>query len=123
MAACVCSVKPFAAVGPARRMQAARVQPAAPQQLQQQRLAVRAAAAAVDIDALTATALLEQQAAAPVADAAAVGRQRKMSRRFATEQTKVPAKEVALPPLDAIKLALDTASAKFTETVEVRLWG
>lgn len=32
---------------------------------------------------------------------------------------QMPPKETSLPPLDAIKLALDTASTKFTETVEV----
>jgi hypothetical protein len=44
---------------------------------------------------------------------------RKVSRRFAAQRAKVPSKETALPALDAIKLCLETASAKFTETVEV----
>ncbi|KAI7836256.1 hypothetical protein COHA_009846 [Chlorella ohadii] len=55
--------------------------------------------------------------AAAVAEAPA--RRRKVSRRFGTELSKVPGKESAVAPLEAIKIALDTASAKFTETVEV----
>lgn len=35
-------------------------------------------------------------------------------------RAQVPGKEAAVPPMEAIKIALDTASAKFTETVEVR---
>lgn len=51
--------------------------------------------------------------------AAAAPRRRNTSRRFAEQLAKVPGKETALPPLEAIKLALETASTKFTETVEV----
>lgn len=82
---------------------------------QQQRLVVRAAAApAVDVDALTAAAL--EQA---VPEAAAPVRRRKVSRRMGAELTKVPSKETQLAPAEAIKLVLDTASAKFPETVEM----
>lgn len=72
-------------------------------------------AAALDIAALEADAA----AAVVAAPAAAAPRQRKTSRRFAEQLAKVPGKETALPPLEAIKLALETASTKFTETVEV----
>ncbi|PSC70521.1 50S ribosomal L1 [Micractinium conductrix] len=73
------------------------------------------AAAAVDIAALEAAAL----DASPATPAATPARRRRTSRRFATELSKMPSKETALPPLEAIKLVLDTASAKFAETVEV----
>ena len=72
-------------------------------------------AAALDIAALEADAT----AAAVASPVAAAPRQRKTSRRFAEQLAKVPGKETALPPLEAIKLALETASTKFTETVEV----
>lgn len=72
-------------------------------------------AAALDIEALEAAAVEAAPAAAP---AAAAPRRRKTSRRFAEQLAKVPGKETALPPLEAIRLALDTASTKFTETVE-----
>jgi hypothetical protein len=98
-----------ATVGPQQRLQMV-------QQRRQQRIVVTAAAA-VDVEALEAEALLASPAA--LAAAAAPVRRRKTSRRFAEQQAKVPAKETALPPLDAIKLALDTATAKFSETVEV----
>lgn len=48
-------------------------------------------------------------------------RRRKISRRFAGELAKVPGKLTTLPPLEAIQTALNTASAKFTETVEVHI--
>ncbi|KAL4423727.1 hypothetical protein ABPG75_001028 [Micractinium tetrahymenae] len=72
-------------------------------------------AAALDIAALEADAA----AAVVAAPAAAAPRRRNTSRRFAEQLAKVPGKETALPPLEAIKLALETASIKFTETVEV----
>ena len=74
---------------------------------------VVAAAAAVDV------AAPEAESVARPAPAAAPSRARKTSRRFAEQLAKVPGRETALPPLDALKLCLDTASAKFTETVEV----
>lgn len=43
---------------------------------------------------------------------------KKRSRRFRDIKTKVPSKEQLLTPAEAIKVALDTASAKFTETME-----
>src|SRR5690349_3835245 len=73
----------------------------------QQRLVVAAAAA------------VEAPPAAAPSQAAPAARDRKVSRRFAEQLAKVPGKETMLPPLDAIKLALSTASAKFDETVEV----
>jgi hypothetical protein len=45
-------------------------------------------------------------------------RDKKRSRRFRTQQSKVPPRTENLPPLDALQLALSTASLKFTETVE-----
>lgn len=48
-----------------------------------------------------------------------VARARKASRRYNEQRSKVPEKTIALPPLDAIKVVLSTASTKFTETVEV----
>lgn len=73
------------------------------------------AVAALDVASLETEAL----AAAPAAQPSGVLRRRKVSRRFGREQAKVPGKDSALAPLDAIKLALETASAKFTETVEL----
>lgn len=110
----VLQVQPFratASVGPQQRLQVV-------QQRRQQRVVVTAAAA-VDVEALEAEALSSASPAALAAAAAAPVSRRKTSRRFAEQQAKVPAKETALPPLDAIKLALDTATAKFSETVEV----
>ena len=67
---------------------------------------------------LAAAAVEELVVAAPPAFPATKPR-RGASRRYATQAAKVPPKETALPPLDALKLVLDTASTKFTETVEV----
>jgi large subunit ribosomal protein L1 len=50
-----------------------------------------------------------------------VARRRKSSRRFAEQLAKVPAKTTTLSPLEGIQAALSTASAKFTETVEVHI--
>ena len=62
-------------------------------------------------------AVLEAPAAAAPA-AAAVKTRRGVSRRFAEQLAKVPSKEVSLPPADAIRTVLSTASTKFTETLE-----
>jgi large subunit ribosomal protein L1 len=55
----------------------------------------------------------------PVAGSAVLDKNRKASRRYKDALAKVPGKSVALQPLEAIELALSTASAKFTETVEL----
>lgn len=75
------------------------------------------AAAAVDLEALEA----ESVAATATVEAVAAGsrKSKKGSRRYNTENAKVPGKETSLAPKEAIELALSTASAKFTETVEL----
>lgn len=73
------------------------------------------AAAAVDIEALEAASVADVNISAATPSV----RSRKSSRRYSAEVAKVPGKETSLPPLEAIKLALSTASAKFSETVEV----
>ena len=95
------------------------VQPLLRQQIRHQRPALKASAAAVDVEALEAESAASLAATSPAAAAGAAPRRPKMSRRFAEQLAKVPGKETALPPPEAIKLCLDTASAKFTETVEV----
>ncbi|KAI3432629.1 hypothetical protein D9Q98_004175 [Chlorella vulgaris] len=121
MAALVASLQamqvaqPFrAASAPSHRVQCLQ------QQRRQQRLVVRAQAAAVDVAALEAESLASIAAnPAAAATAATSARRRNSSRRLTGLLAKVPGKDTALPPLDAIKLCLDTATAKFTETVEV----
>ena len=99
---------------PAARAAAARAAPAA-----QSRRGTIAAAAAVDLESLEAAALSSVAAGAPAAAAAAVS-SRKASRRYWDQKAKVPPKAAdALAPMDALTLALATASAKFAETVEV----
>jgi large subunit ribosomal protein L1 len=103
---------PIAARPAAARAAAARA-PAA-----QARRTTIAAAAAVDLESLEAAALSSVAAAAPAAAAAAVS-SRKASRRYWDQKAKVPPKAAdALAPMDALALALATASAKFAETVE-----
>jgi len=90
------------------------------QKKQQQRFALHiAAAAAVDMELLEAESVASVAAAPPASAAATNGSRRKMSRRFSSEIAKVPGKDVAMPPLDALQLVLSTASAKFSETVEM----
>jgi large subunit ribosomal protein L1 len=79
-----------------------------------------AAAAAVDISSLEAELVANVEDGAPLQTATS-SRTRKASRRFNEQRDKVPPKTTALPPLDAIKTVLSTASAKFTETVEVHV--
>ena len=43
---------------------------------------------------------------------------KKRSRRFKEQQTKIPPRTQALEPAEALQAALSTASLKFTETVE-----
>lgn len=76
-------------------------------------LALRVSAAAVDLEALEAETV---GAAEPVG---MVPKRRNVSRRYKTEFSKVPGKTSALAPKEAIELVLSTASAKFTETVEL----
>ncbi|KAI8105565.1 hypothetical protein M9434_000149 [Picochlorum sp. BPE23] len=76
-------------------------------------LAMRVSAAAVDLEALEAETV---GAAEPVG---MVPKRRNVSRRYKTEFAKVPGKTTALAPKEAIELVLSTASAKFTETVEL----
>ena len=106
---------------PLASVQPFRVQPFKAQARPQQRNALRVCAAAavggVDLAALEEMAMVGA-GAAPAAGSSPVSR-RKMSRRFAAQMAKVPLRTSTLPPLDAIKVALETASAKFTETVEV----
>jgi hypothetical protein len=86
-------------------------------QLRQQRASlITTAAAAVDLESLEAQSIAIAAATAPVAGASA-GR-RGASPRYRAEVAKVPGRESALAPLDALTLALNTASAKFDETVE-----
>ncbi len=74
-----------------------------------------ASAATVDMSALEA-----ESVAAAIPDVAApTGRAAKGSRRYREQAAKVPAKTVALAPLDALNVVLTTASTKFTETVEM----
>jgi len=84
---------------------------------QQQHALHIAAAAAVDLSVLEAESVANVAAGAPAAAPAA--RRGKFSRRFAAESAKVPGKATAMGPLEALQLVLSTASAKFTETVEV----
>lgn len=46
-------------------------------------------------------------------------KRRGVSRRYKVEFAKTPGKDVAMGPKEAIELVLSTASAKFTETVEL----
>jgi len=82
----------------------------------QQRLALATSAASVDVAELEAASVA---AATPAPAAPTTSRGKKASRRYRDQYAKVPAKTTALPPLDAIKIVLNTASAKFSETVEV----
>ena len=82
----------------------------------QQRHALQmTSAAAVDFEALEAESL----ATVTPTPAATTSRGSKASRRYREQAAKVPSKTTALAPLDAIKLVLSTASAKFSETIEV----
>jgi large subunit ribosomal protein L1 len=83
--------------------------------IRQQRKCVKVQAA-IDVAALEAEAL----AATPAtATAATVMPKKKLSKRMREQVAKVPGKTVAMDPLDAIRLVLDTASVKFTETLEM----
>jgi large subunit ribosomal protein L1 len=84
--------------------------------LQRQRNVLQIKAAAATLDVATEVALSELPSNVP--DGVRTTK-RKVSRRFATQLAKVPAKTTALPPLEALKIILDTATTKFTETVEV----
>ena len=68
-------------------------------------------------------AALEAESVASLPDTARpasdVARARKASRRYNEQRSKVPDKTTALTPVEAINVVLSTASAKFTETVEV----
>ena len=48
-----------------------------------------------------------------------VVKEKKRSRRFRSQAAKVPPRTVTLEPIEALKTALNTASLKFTETVEL----
>lgn len=78
--------------------------------------ALRVQAAAVDMEALEAETVAAKVDSAPLGTAT---KRSNASRRYKDESAKVPGKSVALPPLEAIELALSTAFAKFTETVEM----
>jgi large subunit ribosomal protein L1 len=69
-------------------------------------------AAAVDIDAIEAANVENVVVGAEP-------KRRNVSRRYKTEFAKLPGKSAALAPKEAIELVLSTASAKFTETVEL----
>jgi large subunit ribosomal protein L1 len=82
--------------------------------LQRKMLGLVVNAAAVDLEAL------EAETVADVASVAGVEpKRRNVSRRYKTEFAKVPGKSTALAPKEAIELVLSTASAKFTETIEL----
>lgn len=119
LAAGLTQLQPFkAAAAHAPRPAAARIATGARPAQQQQRHALTVtAAAAVDLESLEAASIASVAATAPVAGAVTKGR-RGASRRYNAEVAKVPSKTTALPPLDAITAALNTASAKFDETVE-----
>lgn len=76
-------------------------------------LAVKTAAAAAVLEDAPAT--VEQAAATPVLSA----RDKNRSRRYLQSKTVIPPKTTEVEPKQALQLVLDTASAKFTETVEV----
>jgi large subunit ribosomal protein L1 len=82
--------------------------------VQRRMQSMRVSAAAVDLEALEAENVAD---VAPVVGAEL--KRRNVSRRYKTEFSKVPGKSTALPPKEAIELVLSTASAKFTETVEL----
>ncbi len=69
-------------------------------------------AAAVDIDSIEAANVENVVVGAEP-------KRRNVSRRYKTEFAKLPGKSAALAPKEAIELVLSTASAKFTETVEL----
>ena len=69
-------------------------------------------AAAVDIDAIEAANVENVVVGAEP-------KRRNVSRRYKTEFAKIPGKSAALAPKEALDLVLSTASAKFTETVEL----
>lgn len=82
--------------------------------VQRKMQSMRVSAAAVDLEALEAENVAD---VAPVVGAEL--KRRNVSRRYKTEFSKVPGKSTALAPKEAIELVLSTASAKFTETVEL----
>lgn len=82
--------------------------------IRQQRKCIKVQAA-IDVAALEAEAL----AATPATATATIMPKKKLSKRMREQVAKVPGKTVSMDPLDAIRLVLDTASVKFTETLEL----
>eukprot|EP00884_Botryococcus_braunii_P002752 jgi/Botrbrau1/12478/Bobra.0169s0025.1 len=74
-------------------------------------------AAAVDLEALEKAAVSEIEPE-EIVIVNPGPRDKPRSRRYKEVRAKVPGKETLLEPLDALQLVLDTASLKFSETVE-----
>lgn len=85
---------------------------------QRRHLAIVNAAATLDLEALEKAAAAEEDDGAEYVVQPEKPRDKPRSRRYKEAAAKVPGKEQALEPMDALNLVLSTASLKFTETVE-----